>query len=142
MRQVSGRTFGRCGLFVLVLLAACSAAAADDVTGAEKILCTAVQAARCTVADDCWTAPPWEWNIPQFIEIDLGKKLLATTEASGENRTTPIKNLERHEGVIYLQGVEGGRAFSFVIVEATGSLSVAVATEGATTSVLGACTTR
>ena len=129
-------------LLVFALLLASTAAWADDVTGSNKILCTAIQATRCSVDEDCWNAPPWEWNIPQFIEIDFTEKRLATTAASGQNRSTSFKNLERNEGIIYLQGVEGGRAFSFVIVEATGSLSVAVATEGGTTSVLGACTPR
>jgi hypothetical protein len=129
-------------LLILVLLLASATVSADDLTGADKLLCTSVQAARCSLDEDCWTGQPWTWNIPQFIEIDFAKKQLGTTEASGENRVTPIKNLERKDGVIYLQGVEGGRAFSFVIVEATGSLAVAVATEGGTTSVLGACTPR
>lgn len=129
-------------LFVLTLLLASTALPAEDVAGADRILCTAVQATRCSMNDDCWTGQPWNWNIPQFIEIDFKKKELSTTAASHENRVTPIKNLERKDGIIYLQGVEGGRAFSFVIVEATGSLAVAVATEGGTTSVLGACTPR
>ena len=55
---------------------------------------------------------------------------------------TPIKNIERANGVIYLQGIEGGRAFSFVIAEGTGSFSVVVAIEGGTTTVFGACTPR
>jgi hypothetical protein len=92
--------------------------------------------------DDCWTGPPWTWNIPQFIEIDFKTKQLSTTAASHENRVTPIKNLEREDGMIYLQGVEGGRAFSFAIDEATGDLTVAVAMRGGTTSVLGSCTPR
>jgi hypothetical protein len=31
--------------------------------------------------DDCWTGQPWNWNIPQFIEIDINikKKELSTT---------------------------------------------------------------
>ena len=113
---------------------------ADDLRGADKLLCTAVQATRCSADDECRSGPPWNWNIPQFIEVDLKKKKLAA--ASGENRVTPIKNLERNDDVLYLQGVEGGGAFSFVIDEATGSLSVAVATQAGTTMVLGACTPR
>ena len=127
---------------VLALLLASTTLMADDLTGADKVLCTAVQATRCSVDDECRTGSPWEWNIPQFIEVDLKKKELATTEASGENRVTPIKNLERDDGVLYLQGIEGGRAFSFVIDEATGSLSVAVASRAGSTMVLGACTPR
>jgi hypothetical protein len=83
---------------------------------------------------------PWNLNIPQFIQVNLKDKTLSTTKASGENRSTPIRNLVREEGKIFLQGVELGRAFSFVIDEKSGMLSVAVAREGITVSVFGACT--
>jgi hypothetical protein len=75
-----------------------------------------------------------------FLEIDLAQKRLNTTKASGENRTTEVKNLRREEGDIVLQGFEKGRAFSFVIDEATGLLSVAVAGNGFSVAVFGACT--
>jgi len=127
---------------ILGLVLASTTLMADDLTGADRVLCTAIQATRCSADDECRTGAPWDWNIPQFIEVDLKKKQLATTAASGENRVTPIKNLERNDGVLYLQGVEGGRAFSFVIDEVTGSLSVATASAAGTTMVLGACTPR
>ena len=113
---------------------------ADNLTGANRILCTAVQATVCEAEGDCEIAPPWSFNIPQFIEIDLTRNTLATTKASGENRTTPIRNALRENGLVFLQGVEGGRAFSFVITEATGMASIAVARDGVTVSVFGACT--
>jgi hypothetical protein len=128
--------------FVFALLLASTASLADDVVGADRILCTAMQATRCSMEEECRTGPPWNWNIPRFIEIDFKKQQLSTTAASRENRVTPFKNLEREDGMIYLQGVEGGRAFSFAIEEATGALAVAVATKGRATSVLGFCTPR
>ena len=124
----------------LALAGAGTAAFADDLTGTDKFLCTVVQATRCGSDGVCDSGPPWKWNIPQFIEIDLAAKQLRTTKASGENRSTPIKNLERANGALALQGVEAGRAFSFVIVEETGELSVAVATADFSTSMFGACT--
>ena len=82
----------------LVLLApACLLA--DDLSDADHLLCTAAQTMVCSAAGECVVAPPWELNIPQFIEVDLQKKTLSTTKASGESRTTPIKNLERDEGI-------------------------------------------
>jgi hypothetical protein len=48
--------------------------------------------------------------------------------------------LLRDNQEIVLQGVEAGRAFSFVIDEATGLLTVAVASDGMSVSVYGACT--
>jgi hypothetical protein len=134
----------RLGLVIVgaLLSLAPSGLLADDLRGADRLLCSAVQATVCWPEGDCEIGPPWNWNIPQFIEIDLDKKTLGTTEASGENRRTPIKNLEREDGNIFLQGFEQGRAFSFVITEESGRLAVAVARDGITVSVFGACTPR
>jgi len=128
-------------LCVAVLSAAGSAGVrADDVTGADRLICASIQATACTVDEDCVMATPSDWNIPSFIEIDLAGKMLSTTAASGEPRATPIKHLEREDGLIMLQGSEAGRAFSFVVTEETGTISVAVARDGVTVSVFGACT--
>lgn len=112
----------------------------DDLTGAEQLLCASVQATVCETEGECESGAPWTWNVPQFIEIDLGERVLRTTEASGEARETPIKNFLIEEGTIFLQGVERGRAFSVVIEESSGSASIAVARSGLTVSVFGACT--
>ena len=130
------------GFWVMVLLITVlpTVASADDVKDAEAILCTAVQATVCHLDGDCEIGAPWNWNIPQFIEVDLAKKVLRTTRASGENRQTPFKNIEREAGLIFLQGVERGRAFSFAIEEDTGLASIAVARDGVVVSVFGACT--
>ncbi len=113
---------------------------ADDLTGVEKLLCTAVQATSCLDGGECVVGPPWKLNVPQFIEVDLAGKRLSTTKASGENRTTPITQLTRQGGLIVLQGLENDRAFSWVIAEDTGRAAVAVATDGKAVAVFGACT--
>jgi hypothetical protein len=124
----------------LVILAAAVPSLADDLTGSTAFLCTAVQATACETSGECATKPPWTLNVPQFIEVDLDKEELRTTRASGQNRATPVKRVERADGMIYLQGAEGGRAFSFAINESTGMLTVAVATGGKGVIVFGACT--
>jgi hypothetical protein len=128
------------GAVALAMVVGMIPAQADDLTGANKLLCSAVQATACTLEEDCLVGAPWNWNIPQFIEVDLQAKTLSTTKASGENRTSPIKYVERTNGLIIFQGVEAGRAFSFVITEATGFAAVAVAREGVTVGVFGMCT--
>jgi hypothetical protein len=94
----------------------------------------------CTGDQECESGPPWAWNIPQFVEVDLETKMLSTTEASGENRTTPAEVLRRENGVIVIQGMELGRAFSIVVSEDLGSMSASIAAEDLTVSVFGACT--
>ncbi|HEX4439884.1 MAG TPA: hypothetical protein VH854_07415, partial [Thermoanaerobaculia bacterium] len=101
--------------------------AADDLKGQDRILCTAIQATVCTTDGDCSIEAPWNLNIPQFIEINLKDKTASTTKASGENRMTPLGTVSREDGLIVIQGVEMGRAFSFVITEDTGFASIAVA---------------
>jgi hypothetical protein len=113
---------------------------ADDLTGSTRFLCSAVQATECFVGGDCGIDLPWNLNIPQFIEVDLETKLLSTTAASGQNRTTPIEHLDSEDGMIALQGYENGRGFTFVITEETGQLTVAIATNGEAVIVFGACT--
>lgn len=114
---------------------------ADNVTGARDLLCTSVQATVCGTDGDCEIGPPWNWDIPQFIEIDLDDKMLRSTKASGENRETAIKNMQQTDGILFLQGIQRGRAFSFVIEESSGMMSTAIAADGRTISVFGACTT-
>jgi len=128
-------------LFLIAIFAVTSVPnlQADDVSGAERLLCASLEATRCTL-DECVTEDPVLWNIPQFIEIDLKNKRLQTTAASGENRATPFTTLVREDGHIYIQGIEGGRAFSFVIHEASGELNAATASSEHATAVFAACT--
>ena len=63
------------------------------------------------------------------------------TEASQLQRTTHIDNLQRNEnGEIFIQGIQDNRAFTGVISEETGVLSVGIALEGQVVTIFGACT--
>ena len=132
----------RVQLAVVVLGLASTVASADDLTGSQRFLCTASQANVCWSDGECESGPPWNYDVPQFIEVDLAEKRLATTKASGENRSTPIVNLKRDAGQIVLQGYENGRAFSFLIDEKTGEVTVAIARADLAVTVFGACTPR
>jgi hypothetical protein len=126
-------------LATVVIVTVSPSLRADDVTGADRILCASIEATRCDL-DGCVTQDPVLWNIPQFLEIDLTARRLQTTAASGQNRATPIATLVRDNGHLYIQGLEGGRAFSLVIHEASGELNAAVAASGTSTAVFAACT--
>mgnify|MGYP006893475193 CR=1 FL=1 len=78
--------------------------------------------------------------MPSFIQVDLKKKLLSTPAASAEQRRSPLTHLVREAGQIIVQGTENGRALSMVIDEETGQVSMAIALDGITINVFGACT--
>jgi hypothetical protein len=129
-------------LFAIVLTVALASggALADNLTGARQFLCSAVLTTACTPEDECMSETPWKLNIPRFIEIDLDKQELRTTQASQENRKTPIKHIRNDDGLIVLQGYEAGRAFSLMIDEESGKLTAAVARDDLGVVVFGACT--
>ena len=126
-------------LATVVIVTVSPSLRADDITDADRILCASLEATRCDL-DGCTTGDPVLWNIPQFIEIDLAARRMQTTAASGQNRATPIATLVRDNGHVFIQGLEGGRAFSLVIHEASGELNAAVAASGTSTAVFAACT--
>lgn len=114
--------------------------AADMLTDTDRMLCVPGPVFHCVADGDCKSELPEDEYIPEFIEVDLKRKTLATTRASGENRSTPIKSQQRAAGYIYLQGVENGRTFSMVMSENTGDLTFVVATDGETATMFGGCT--
>ena len=127
-------------LTAAVGLALAGVAIAEDVTGVERMICSSAQAHICLETAQCYAATPWELSVPEFVIIDTKKGIISTTEASGLNRSTEFSKSERTDGLIYLQGIQGGRAFSFVIHEKTGRLTAAISRDGLAVTVFGACT--
>ena len=125
---------------MLALSMAASAAWADSINGSSQLLCSALNVSVCAADGSCETAPASSLQIPQFLLVDLEHKRLSTTQASGDNRTTPIMQLVRENGQIRLQGAQRGRLFSMVLQEATGEATIAVARDGMIIGVFGACT--
>jgi len=127
-------------LFVCVGLAISGVAGAEDVTDVTRMICASGQAQICLETGECYAATPWELSVPDCFIIDTKKGTISTTKASGLDRSTEFTKAERKEGLIHLQGVEGGRAFSFVIHEQTGRMTAAIARDGLSVTVFGACT--
>lgn len=115
-------------------------AQADNLEGVDEMICAAAQVQICIENDTCYTASPAELDIPDFVVIDTKEKTISTTKASMRNRSTTFSSVSASDGLLYLQGIEGGRAFSFVIDEGTGRMTVAVSRDGLSVSVFGACT--
>ncbi|MFT5140126.1 MAG: hypothetical protein ACI9H8_001574 [Lysobacterales bacterium] len=115
-------------------------AQADNLEGVDEMLCAVGQVQICIENDSCYSAHPAELNVPNFVVINTKEKTISTTKGSGLNRATPFNSVQREDGLIYLQGMESGRAFSFVIDESGGHMTVAVSRDGVAVNVFGVCT--
>ena len=124
----------------LLALLPTAPASSDDVTGADQLLCTTVRATECYADGSCLPGNPEEWGSPRFVEVDFKEKMLRTTKASGEDRSTPMKSIEREGDRIFIQGVQNSRAFSIVLDQDSGSTSAAIVLEGHLLALFGYCT--
>lgn len=112
----------------------------DVLTDVDRMLCASGPVSHCVKGVGCNLTDPEDENIPAFIEVDLKRKTLAATRASGLERSTTIQHQSRSEGNIYLQGMENDRLFSLVIEENSGDLSFTVTANGETATMFGNCT--
>ncbi len=76
-------------------------------------------------------------NLPPFVKVNPKSNVISTMD---ESRTSPIKHMERLDGKIILRGGEGARAWTVIVLEATGKMSAAVSAEEHGFLIFGACT--
>jgi hypothetical protein len=105
----------------LAALTAAAPAGADDVRGAQALLCAATRVIQSTETARCEGDGARDMSLPAFIDIDLQARRWGATVASGEKWVVEIQALERAGDLLLLQGQARGRTFSFVIHEPTGS---------------------
>ena len=96
-------------------------AGADDLRGAQALLCAATRMLHCTESTRCEGDGARDMNLPAFIDIDLQARRWGGTLASGKKWVMAIQTVERADDMLLLQGQGRGRTFSFVIHEPTGS---------------------
>lgn len=125
---------------VLILLCAAPGLFAEDLTGADRLLCTSHQAFECEAGESCDDVSLEDLNLPPFILVDLDKKTLSSTEASGQNRSTEMSNLQFFDPLIVIQTAQQGRGMTWVIHEPTGKATMTVAIHHEAYVFFGSCT--
>jgi hypothetical protein len=122
---------------VLLLTGASLSAQAADFDGSAPIYCALTKVLECQGSKGCEYVFPEEVFLPGFIRIDFQKSLV-TAKRGEEVLTTGIKNVLHQDGNIILQGLEH-RAWSLMIGEKTGRLTLAVAGEDDGFVIFGSC---
>jgi hypothetical protein len=115
------------------------AAAADDLTGKDSFVCTGWHAVTCTTEGDCTPTEAWRLNMPDFLKVDLRARELVTPEGSDQPRASEIASIARNAGMIFLSGQQEARGFVWVINEASGEGTLAIASDASNVTVFTVC---
>lgn len=125
--------------FALTLASLPGVAQAFD--GTQPLICSTLETQDCELGGDCIKGLARDIDAPQFIQLDFEKGLAHTIRAEGEERTAEIAAASVGEsGVLTLQGVQLGRAWSATISQESGEMILVVAGDGVAFVVFGVCT--
>ena len=80
-------------------------------------------------------------NVPQFFRLRFDEMVIRRITAEGEERSSKIDNLRHDSGELILQGVEHGLAWSLLLDEAEGRMTITASTDDTGYIIFGACTT-
>lgn len=134
------RKFKLIGLITLCIIVAPFAVMAGDFDGSKPLICAVIETFECGPGVECQRGTAEGIGIPQFLKISFNEKTISSTPGSGKVRTTKIKKVKSIDGKLILQGVQNGKAWSMVINEETGKVTLTASDAQAGFVVFGACT--
>jgi hypothetical protein len=107
--------------------------------GTAPVTCSIAETADCEPGTDCIRDTPESIDLPRLIRIDFAARTIVSKLASGDERTAEIGLQRIEEGKLLLQGIQRGHAWSAVILQETGALSLAIAGEDGAVAAFGFC---
>jgi len=129
------------GLTVMCFFVVPFSGVAGDFDGSQTLLCATIKAIECGPDGECIHGTAESVNLPQFFKIDFMNKMITATKESVNKRTSIIKNKERIDGKLILQGMGDELAWSMAISEQSGKMVITASGEQVGFVVFGACTT-
>jgi hypothetical protein len=126
------RVFTRFALAALPLLSA--PALAGDFDGSRLLICAPVVSHDCA-QDECVRGTPEDVGAPAFMRIDFTKKAVI-----GPKTTSPIRQMEKQEAQLLLQGNEAGFGWTIALDKESGKMSVTLVNREGAFVLFGSCT--
>jgi hypothetical protein len=124
--------------FILMLtLSSVNAMAADA-----PMICAVTEAVSCQKELDCESGSANDIDMPLFLKINPAKNEILSLKEDGERKVSSIRqtNKDKDGKFVIYQGVEPGGAWSTVINNKTGSMTISIASgESDAYIIYGAC---
>jgi hypothetical protein len=124
-------------LYIVAALALMTsgAAAAGDFDGSKLLICAPVEAMDCVPGEGCSKERPEDVGAPNFLRIDFANKVIV-----GPKQTTPILLMDKSDNQLLLQGKELGYAWTLVLDQESGMMTVTLVNREAAFVLFGPCT--
>jgi hypothetical protein len=113
------------------------AAAASKYDGSVPLLCVPLAVTECGAEGECQKGTPRSVNLPQFFRVDFKTMTIRAVE---ESRESAIKTVDRVNGNLILQGVQGQLGWTLIISEDVGQMSATIGGAGEGYIIFGTCT--
>jgi hypothetical protein len=117
-----------------------AAASTAGLDGSSNAVCAAIDVVGCTEGGKCVEGTAASFDLPAFMILDAGKKVIRAAYESGHKGESPVKNMERSGDHLVMQGVENGRGWNLAINTKTGRMSASVVGDAVSFLVFGSCT--
>jgi hypothetical protein len=124
----------RAALAALAVLAS-APAVAGDFDGSKNLVCAPVQSMDCLPGLECIAGTPDDIGFPAFIRLDFGKKAIM-----GPKRTTAIRNMDKSDAQLMLQGSEDKFGWTLALDQASGGMTITIAHAEGAFVLFGNCT--
>src|SRR5262249_30199039 len=100
------RTLMGCAIFIFAVLPL--AVHAIDIDASKPLLCSIANIKECTPDGDCQNRTAEEVAMPEFLKFDLQNKTVTPGTSMQGKQPSAIKEIDRIEGKLILQGAEKG----------------------------------
>ena len=122
-------------MMVMALAACCSMAAlADPIKGTGRAICTTEELRDCVAGTECLNGLPAEYGAPVSMRIDF-----ANRQVLGEQRSSKIRDIEKKDGQILLQGREMGYGWTIAIEAKSGAMTLGIVSREGAFVLFGRC---
>lgn len=129
-------------IFVVTILICSFAmpAMAGNFDGSKPLICAITRSYECG-EEGCAPTTAAQENLPNFFVIDFNARLIESAPGSVVVRKTAIRQMERSNGRLIIQGIEL-RPWSLTIGEQTGAMTIVASDEDGGFVIMGNCSPR
>jgi hypothetical protein len=110
-------------------------ALAETVDGSKRALCTTESLKDCVAGSDCLNGLPAEYGAPASLRLDFANK-----QVLGEKQKSKIRDFEKKNGQLLLQGRELGYGWTIAIEQKSGDMTLSLVNREGAFVLFGRCT--